>query len=385
MPESQTLHSAKTRHVLFQIISTLRPAGAERVVVHLLQYHDRSKYQPVCICLGEPTGSHYERIVHELGVPLHFLGKKQWATPRMMQRLDSLFRQYRPTVVHTHLRGLTYAYPLLLKHRIPVRVHTVHSLAWHDRGTRLQKLVATLAFRYRLGRVVPVAIAERVRESIQQVFGYPNAPLIPNGIAVDEFSLPAEARWDWRVREGIPKDALVLVHVGRFTQLKNHEMLIRAFAKLQLPDSAYLLLVGEGELRSQTEQLVRELGIADKVRFLGVRADIPEVLNASDIFVLSSRWEGNPMSVMEAMAAGLPVVATAVGGVPELVEEGITGLLVPSEDIAALTQALQRLVDDPDLRATMGSHARRIAQERFDARVMTRAYEALYESILAGK
>lgn len=371
--------------VLFQIVPTLRPAGAERVVLHLLQYHDRSKYQPVCICLGEPTGSHYERAVEELGVPLHFLGKKQKATLAMMQRLDALFQQYRPTVVHMHMRGLTYAYPLLLKHRTPVRVYTVHNLAWYDRGTRLQKLVATLAFRYRIGRVVPVAIAERVRDSIQQVFGYANAPLIPNGIAVDEFLLPAEVRLRWRRKEGIPDEALVMVHVGRFTLQKNHEMLIRAFAKLRLPASACLLLVGEGELQAQTEQLVRELGVADRVRFLGVRADIPELLNASDIFVLPSRWEGNPMSVMEAMAAGLPVVATAVGGVPELVQDGTTGLLVPNEDTEALAQALQRLVDNPDLRATMGNHARRVAQKRFDARVMTRAYEALYESILASK
>ncbi|MCS6922926.1 MAG: glycosyltransferase, partial [Fimbriimonadales bacterium] len=190
---------------------------------------------------------------------------------------------------------------------------------------------------------------------------------------------------DWRRREGIQEDALLIVHIGRFTKQKNHEMLIRAFAQLRPPASARLLLVGEGELQPQMEQLVRDLGLAEQIRFLGVRSDIPELLNASDIFVLPSRWEGNPMSVMEAMAAGLPVVATAVGGVPELVENGASGLLVPSDDVAALAQALQTLVDNPSLRATMGHKARQVAQERFDARAMTRAYESLYESILAGK
>ncbi|MCS7208466.1 MAG: glycosyltransferase [Fimbriimonadales bacterium] len=385
MPESPTLHSTETPRVLFQIVPTLRPAGAERVVVHLLQHCDRTKYRPVCVCLGKPLGSHYEQMVQDLGIPLHFLGKGQWATLGLIRRLDVLFRHYRPTIAHMHLRGLTYAYPLLLRHKTPVCVYTVHNLAWHDQGTRFQKLVATLAFRYRVGRVVPVAIAKRVRESIQQVFGYPNAPLIPNGIAMDEFALPAEARSHWRRKEGIGEDTLVVAHVGRFTKQKNHEMLIHAFARLHLPPSACLLLVGEGELQPQTEQLVRDLGLADKVRFLGVRADIPELLNASDIFVLSSRWEGNPMSVMEAMAAGLPVVATAVGGVPELVDDGVSGLLVSSEDVAAFAHALQTLVDNPDLRAAMGSKARQVAQERFDARVMTHAYESLYETILAGK
>ncbi len=372
--------------VVFQIITSLVPGGAERVVVNLLQYHDRSKYQPVCICLGNPVGSHYEVRVRQMDVPLYFLGKGQWATLGLMQRLNALFRQYRPAVVHMHLRGLTYAYPLLLKYKTPACVYTVHNLAWHDRGTRFQKLATTLAFRHRVGRVVPVAIAERVRESIQQVFGYPNAPLIPNGIAVEEFLLPAEARTQWRRREGFEPDAILITHVGRFTTQKNHEMLIRAFAQLKPSrQPVRLLLTGDGELKRQVEQLVHSLRLSEKVHFLGVRSDIPELLNASDIFVLSSRWEGNPMSVMEAMAAGLPVVSTAVGGVPELVEESVSGILVPSEDVQNLTTALQTLVDRSELRASMGANARKTALERFDARVMTRAYENLYESILTGE
>lgn len=377
--------SPRGRRTLFQIIPTLRPAGAERVVLHLLQYHDRAKYQPVCVCLGNPTGSHYEKLIRQMEVPLHFLGKGQWVTLGLMQRLSALFRQYRPTVVHMHLRGLTYAYPLLLGHRTPVRVYTVHNLAGHDRGTRFQKLVTTLAFRYRIGRVVPVAIAERVRESIQQVFGYPNAPLIPNGIDLEGFLHPAESRERWRHREGFELNAILITHIGRFTAPKNHELLIRAFAQLNLSQPVRLLLVGEGELKPQVEQLVYSLGLSERVRFLGVRSDIPELLNASDIFVLSSRWEGNPMSVMEAMAAGLPVISTAVGGVPELVEEGVSGILVPSENEQALNTAIQTLLDNPERRISMGANARKVALERFDARVMTRAYEDLYESILTDR
>ena len=371
--------------ILFQVIPTLTPAGAERVVVHLLQYHDRTKYQPVCICLGNPTGSHYEEFVRNLGVPLYFLGKQSKATVGLIQKLSALFREYRPTVVHMHLRGLTYTYPLLLKYKTPVQVYTVHNLAWYDRGTRFQKLVTTLAFRYRIGRVTPVAIAERVRTSIQQVFGYANPPLIPNGIAVEEFHLSPEVRLQWRQAQGIEADAIVVAHIGRFSRQKNHELLVRAFARIKPSQPLYLLLVGDGELRPSIENLVNELNPSGKVRFLGIRSDIPEILNASDIFVLSSRWEGNPMSVMEAMAAGLPVVATEVGGVPELVLHGATGLLVPNEDEQALSQALHTLIAEPDLRATMAVQARQVALERFDARQMTRAYESLYESILASR
>ena len=119
-----------------------------------------------------------------------------------------------------------------------------------------------------------------------------------------------------------------------------------------------------------------------RVRFLGIRADVADILRASDVFVLSSRVEGNLMSVMEAMAAGLPVVSTAVGGVPELVQEGVTGLLVPSEDAGALACALQALVDDPARRQAMGAAARRHAVARFDIRHTVRRYEQLYEKLL---
>jgi glycosyltransferase involved in cell wall biosynthesis len=118
------------------------------------------------------------------------------------------------------------------------------------------------------------------------------------------------------------------------------------------------------------------------VRFLGVRSDIPDLLRAADVFVFPSRWEGNPLSVMEAMAAGLPVVATAVGGVPELVEDGVSGILVPNEDHNALVGALQQLVQRADLRAQMAHAARRRAEERFDIRHTVAAYESLYESLL---
>lgn len=373
----------ETKRVVFQIVPSLVPAGAERVVVHLLQYHDRSKYQPVCVCLGNPVGSHYEQLVSRLGIPIHFLGKGDRATMGLLKRLDALFREYRPQVVHMHLRGLTYAYPLLLKHRTPVRVYTVHTLAWHDRGTNFQRLVSTLAFRYKLGRVIPVAIADRVRQSIQEVYRYHNPPLIPNGINLGGFILPDEDRKKWRLQEGVPENAIVISHVGRFTHLKNHALLIQALAQIDSAHPWLLLLVGDGELRPAVEEMVNAHGLIDRVRFMGVRADIPQILNASDIFVLSSRYEGNPMSVMEAMAAGLPVISTAVGGVPELVEDGISGILVPPEDPTALKQAIQKLIEAPDVRQQMGKRARETARERFDACAMTRAYEALYETILS--
>ena len=157
---------------------------------------------------------------------------------------------------------------------------------------------------------------------------------------------------------------------------------MKPFAQVRSDAPLCLLLVGGGELQDAVRAQVAGLGLQERVRFLGVRADVADILRASDVFVLSSRVEGNLMSVMEAMAAGLPVVSTAVGGVPELVREGVTGLLVPSEDAGALAQAMQALVDDPVRRQAMGAAARQHAVAHFDIRHTVRGYEQLYETLL---
>jgi glycosyltransferase involved in cell wall biosynthesis len=378
----RTTNLPEGKHLVFQIITSLVPAGAERLVAHLLEYIDREQFSPVCICLGDPVGSHLEARVQQLGVPLYFLGKGDTMSLAVLRKLDALFRQYRPVVVHTHLLALNYAYPLMIRYRTPARVYTVHSLAEKDVGLRTAPIVRALAFRYRVGRVVPVAIAEEVRVSIQKVYGYTNPPLIPNGIPTDEYAPDPDKRTQWRQTHGIEPHATVLVHVGRFAPPKNHALLVQAFAQVRADAPLYLLLVGGGELESAVREQVAGVGLQERVRFLGIRADVADILRASDVFVLSSRWEGNPMSVMEAMAAGLPVVSTAVGGVPELVREGETGLLVPSEDAGALAQALQALVDDPAQRQAMGDAARQRAVARFDIRHTVRRYEQLYEKLL---
>jgi glycosyltransferase involved in cell wall biosynthesis len=374
--------------VLFHIVNSLRPAGAEQFVVNMLRYHDRSRYFPVCICSRAPLGSHLEAAVEQMGVPLYFLEvtekRLHWVQD---PKLDALFKKYRPTIVHTHLGGIVYAFVLTMKYRTPVRVHTLHSVAAHEMGMGPSRRVRLLAFRFRVGSFVPVAIAEEVARTFETLYNYPNPILIPNGISIDAFSPDREVRQRVRRELEVEPQTLVFVHVGRFAAVKNHEMLVAAFAQLvgQQPLPTELWLVGAGELRETIQHQVRALGIESRVRFLGVRSDIPDLLRAADVFVFPSRWEGNPLSVMEAMAAGLPVIATAVGGVPELVEDGASGILVPNEDLHGLVAAMQRMAQNPDLREQMGRAARCRAVERFDIRQTVRAYEALYEEILQRK
>lgn len=361
------------------LLPALQIGGAERLAVNLCLYHTE-RTAPACVIYDPPSDTHYERQLRQAQIPLVSVYKQRAYDMGVLVRLLRLLRYLKPTVVHLHISGINYAYPLLPLLRVP-SVYTVHNIAERDlHARRGGRLVQYLAFRYRLGRVQPVAISEQVRVSFQQLYGWGEVPVIWNGIPVEEFTPSPERRACWRAREGFSETETLIVCIAGFRPQKNLSLLIRAFAGLSRA-AARLVLVGSGEQEAQLRALAHELGVAARVHFLGVRHDIPAILNACDLFTLSSDWEGTPMAIMEAMASGLPVISTAVGGVPELVQHGITGLLTPPGDMDALRDALQQLLSDSALRESMGNAARQFAVERFDIRKTVDAYEQLYAQL----
>src|SRR5438045_1699978 len=171
--------------------------------------------------------------------------------------------------------------------------------------------------------VVPVAVAKRVAVSLKSLYGVQDCRVIANGIPTDGYANPRISRNEWRAKEGFRESDILFVCVARFAPQKNHALLLNAFAQGPASNpNAHLVLVGEGVLQAELEAQAKRLKLTRQVHFLGLRADVPDVLGAMDIFVLSSDWEGNPLSILEAMAAGLPIVSTAVGGVPDLFENG---------------------------------------------------------------
>lgn len=175
-----------------------------------------------------------------------------------------------------------------------------------------------------------------------------------------------------------------LIMVARFQEPKDHSLLLRAFAALDAPH-VELFLVGGGPQMTAAQELARELQILDRAHFLGDRIDVPDLLADSQLFVLLSRYEGLPISILEAMRAGLPVVASDVGGISEEVQDGITGFLVPAQDVQAATGALQTLLDDPQLRSEMGTAGRAKFLNEFTVERMLVQTEQVYKQILAGK
>jgi len=209
---------------------------------------------------------------------------------------------------------------------------------------------------------------------------------IYNGVQTNEFAaLAARAAARGRRAFGIPAGAPLVGAVGRLHRQKGFTDLITALAQVRehLP-AVRLLLVGDGELRGDLEAHAQALGLSEVVTFAGLRTDIPEILAELDLFALPSLWEGLPNVVLEAMAAGLPVVATAVGGTPEVVVDGVSGLLVPPHDPAALAEALVFLLRDPGMRRKIGQAGRKRVGQCFSVGQMVRKTEDLYETLLNG-
>lgn len=358
-----------------QVVPSLDVGGAERMAALLAMELHRAGETVTLVSLFASTGSWIETELRKVGVPLVFLGKQPGLDLRMVGSLARALRALGPDVIHTHLHVLKYVLPAWPAIRRAHLVHTLHNLAEHELEAH-SRGVQRLAFR--LG-VVPVAIGAAVADSVQVVYGRPAGATIPNGIPVAACAPPSGARASVVAELGLPATAPLLLAVGRLNPQKNHALLLEAFADPRL-GAAHLLVAGDGALRAELQARAEALGVAARVHFLGVRADVPRLYGAADAMVLASSWEGNPLVVMEAMAAGAAVVATAVGCVPELVTPD-TGWLVPSGNARALADALAAVVADPAEAARRGAAGHTRAVARFDAPVMARAYLELYRSL----
>ena len=366
---------------VLHVVAGSGAGGAERVAANLLRTSDRKEFDVGAISLRGPFGTDVEQTLAQEGIPVWYMGKERGFDPLVLARVARTMAHFRPQVVHTHTYALLYAFPYMLCHRILAMVHTVHNLAEREIDNWSGHLIRRIAF---WRGVLPVAIAREVADSVRRVYGIDDFPLIPNGIPVDTFRGSSIDRERWRDKEGFAPTDVLFVCVAGLRPQKNPALLLEAFHRGPASEpQAHLLFVGRGALKSELERQIGALGLQERVRLLGLRWNIPEILNAADVFVMGSDYEGNPLSVMEAMAAGKSMICTAVGGVPELVEDGECGLLVPPRDVKALAGAMRYMLESPKARKSMGEASARRAVERFDLRVMTEAYESLYRTAIA--
>ena len=364
---------------IMHVVPHLKPGGAEQMAVHLMSQLNAEKFEISALVLSKQMDSPLEQVLQARGVKIFYLGKGRGFDPRMYSRVHHVMSQVQPAITHTHVHVLRYVLPELLLGRGGIAIHTVHNLAEWEVEFRAQWL-QKIAFK---AGVKPISVAHEVARSLKRKYGVQKSQVIPNCIPVARYRRSCLDREEWRRQEGIGPDEVVFTCVALLRPQKNHARLLRAFAAGPGRDSkAKLLLVGSGPLERQIRQAVSEHKLEDRVRLLGMRKDVPEILAGSDVFVLSSDYEGNPLAVMEAMAAGLPIVSTSVGGVPELVTHGENGILIHASDEGGFQEAMDLLLAEPTIRKKMGIAAGRSAEEKFDLRLMIRAYEDLYASLV---
>ncbi|MBP6824559.1 MAG: glycosyltransferase [Acidobacteria bacterium] len=372
---------AERKIKILHVIDSLGIGGMERVVIDVANGLDSAKFEQVACCI-----SRRGEAVDELrdGVRSIDLGKGDEADRLMPLKLARLIRRERPDIVHSQSwSGVDTALARLLTPGVKL-VHSEHGRSYSD--LRRRPLMRRMARRglYHLADSV-FAISSEVREFYCAQTGFPaeHMQVIPNGIDVRRID-GAEAG-GVRSELGIAADDFVFGTVARLDLTKDTMTLARAFAAIALPrrnPKIKLLIVGDGEQRSRLEEFVGMLGLNRVVIFTGRRRDVPRLLRAMDVFALSSVSEGMPLTVLEAMAARLPVVATEVGALPELVEEAKTGFLIPVRHAVAMADKLEKFIANPQLAKTFGKEARRKVEREFTLEQMLRSYAELYESVL---
>jgi glycosyltransferase involved in cell wall biosynthesis len=261
---------------------------------------------------------------------------------------------------------------------IPRRILTAHSLV--EERSPVQRWIEGRLLR-RVDTIV--AISDAVKEDLvsKKAAMRENVIVIPNGIDAAEFQISAEARSEARAALGVPDESPVIGMVGRLDQAKGADILIRAAAVIrrQVPQLR-VVLIGAGPAENEIKRLAREHAVSDIVHFAGYRRDARQLMHALDLLVLASRHEGQSLSMLEAMACGKAVVAANVGGIPGVLLDGVTGLLFPSEDVAALADSVVKLLAGPVKREAMGRAGRRRVETDFSQAEMLERTAALYSA-----
>ncbi len=306
---------------------------------------------------------------------------------RTLWWLLRFLRRERPVIVHTHTSkaGILGRLAAWLT-GVPVVVHTPHGHVYYGHfGQVLSWLflqTERLLARW-TSQMIALTESERDEHLTRGVGRANHFAVVPSGIDLERFRQVAGVIGRYPRGLDCPLDAIVVGSVGWLTQVKGHRFLIEALARLKpLHPRLYAVIVGSGRLRDELAALAADRGVKDSVVFLGERTDVPDCLAAMDIFVLPSLNEGMGRALVEAMAAGRPVIATRVGGVPAVVEDRRTGLLVPPGDSAALATAIDELLRRPDWAKELGAAAQQSIGDRFSATAMVQTIEAIYAEAL---
>jgi glycosyltransferase involved in cell wall biosynthesis len=365
------------------VVHLMQVAGAEVLVRETIRQL-RGKITPTIFCL-DAVGLIGEEMIRE-GTDLVCFNRKPGRDWGVSRRMAAAIRDRKIDVIHAHQYS-PFFYAALAKPLCafrPKMILTEHGRHYPDRVSPVRRAVNRLILDRLADAVTACCRFSAIGLTKTDGFAGARIQIVENGIEVDRYSPPADkalAKED----VGLDPDRRYIIHVARHHPVKDQQLLLRGFAAAvpQLP-RVDLLMVGDGPLRGELESLAVELRIPDRVKFLGIRADIPDLMRAADVFALTSLSEAASLTLLEAMASGLPVVVTRVGGNPEIVRHEREGLLFPRGDVAGCADAFRRLFTDPDFAEKLGAAGRERVIERYQLSRTVEQYYDLYRR-LAGR
>lgn len=338
--------------------------GAENMVSRLAAHLDLSKVDAEVICVyGQPQNNPLEKAVIENGVPLKFIGKGKGFSGGALLKLWVELSAFKPSIVHTHLSACVYCAPWVLMHKVKM-LHTIHNTPKFELIKPKQKVMAVM---YKLNKAVSVAISHEIQSMMVDYYHLKKEPeLVYNPVDVQRFALPKRQH-----------DEIKIITVGRISPQKNQRLLIEAIKELnkEYPEVS-LTILGDGPQRAEIEDYIKTEALDDVVQLKGNVSNVEEYFAESDIFALSSAYEGLPLVLLEAMAASLPIVSTDVGGVKDIVTDN--GILVEPGNRDALVEAIKRLIDNKKAREELELRSYENVQ-KFDSSIIANQYISIYE------
>jgi sugar transferase (PEP-CTERM/EpsH1 system associated) len=371
---------------ILHLLYKLTFGGTERVIVNLVNSSSRNIRNYICsFCDYNKT---FMKELNRSEKVVFSIGKQEGNDFSIPFKIASFCRHHDVDIIHS-LGWATYAEGLFAAGVSGKKCKFIHSF----RGKTIEDTINIPKRRIHAQHFFSnfcdaiITPSEESRKEYSQLINIDPEKIrvIYNGVDIDRFQIDSSYSLKEKRKEfGLKKEDIIIGSAARFDPVKNIDALVRAFARLPegILEKCKLLLLGDGPELSCVQNTAKDLGVKEKVLFAGMRSDIPQCLSLVDIYVQPSKFEGVPNAVLEAMAAGLPVIATKVGGVPEIIEDGRTGILVAVDDKRSLTQSIEFLIENSDKRREMGSLGRKRVTSLFSIEKMVSEYEKLYEEIM---
>lgn len=359
------------------IIWSLGLGGAERVVINLAKGLDKTRFNPTVCCLNE-AGEFAAELEH-LGIKVVALHKKSKADITVIRKLIAVIKEYNIQIVHTHLWGANFWGRIAAKVAgVPVIIATEHNVdIWKSNlNFALDRMLSHISDKI-------ITVSRTVKEFyIKHGIPAGKIEVIYNGIDTDARSSMLDARKEFGLAEG---ESLLAI-IGRIVEQKGHRYLFEALERLNGQHKVKLLVVGDGPLLNNLKVTAQQNPqLREKVIFTGLRKDVRNLIEAVDILLMPSLREGLPMVALEAMAAGKPVIATNVGGTPELIKDGDNGILIEPRDSRQLAEAIKKLLVNTPLSESLGRRGQESVLNRFSIKDMVKNTGNLYEQCLQSK